>query len=154
MSPLERIQDFLAQHRIAIVGVSSRPAEFSRLLFRQFLERGYQVVPVHPEAQEIEGQPCFARIQDVRPPVDGALLMTSPATTGVVAQDCAEAGVRRVWMFRGAGAGSVNPEAVAFCESRGISVIPGECPLMFLPGGAWFHRIHGFLRKVTGSYPK
>jgi len=28
-----------------------------------------------------------------------------------------------------------------------MSVIPGECPLMFLPGGAWMHRFHGLVKK-------
>jgi uncharacterized protein len=154
MSSMREIQDFLAQQRFAMVGVSSRPDDFSRALFKEFLKRGYQVVPVHPEARQIEDQPCFARIQDVQPQVDGALLMTSPPVTARVVRDCAEAGLKRVWMYRAIGAGSVDPDAVAFCESRGISVVPGECPLMFLAGGAWIHRFHGFVRKVTGSYPK
>jgi hypothetical protein len=29
--------------------------------------------------------------------------------------------------------------------------LPGECPFMFL---LWFHRLHGFVRKITGAYPK
>jgi uncharacterized protein len=154
MTTMERIHDFLGQKRLAIVGVSQRPNDFSRALFREFRERGYDTVPVNPQAREIDGQACFARLRDVEPPVDGALLMTSPAVTDSVVRDCSEAGVKRVWMFRATGKGSVSTDAVKFCESNGISVIPGECPLMFLPAGAWFHRFHGMLRKITGSYPR
>lgn len=154
MTAKQPIEDFLAQKRFAFVGVSRESKDFSRALFREFLGRQYQPVPVHPEAREIEGQTCFSRVSDVQPPVDSVLLMTSPKATGSVVRECAAAGVKRIWMFRGGGQGAVTPEAVRFCEENGISVIPGECPFMFLPGSMWFHRLHGFVRKIAGSYPK
>jgi predicted CoA-binding protein len=154
MTAMEQIQDFLAQRRFAIVGVSRQPKDFSRALLREFRQRGYDAVPVNPEAREIEGQPCFSRLQEVEPPVEGALLMTSAALTDKLVRDCAEAGVKRVWMYRASGKGAVSADAVKFCDSNGISVIAGECPLMFLPGGAWFHRFHGLIRKIAGSYPR
>jgi predicted CoA-binding protein len=154
MTILERIQDFLGQKRLAIVGVSQNPTDFSRALFREFRNRGYDTVPINPAAGEIEGRQCFRRVQDVQPPVDGALLMTSPALTDTVVQDCAEAGVKRVWMYRAGGRGAVTTNAVRYCESNGIEVIPGECPFMFLPGAGWIHRFHGFVKKIARSYPQ
>ena len=150
---MERIKAFLNQKRFAIVGVSQNPKDFSRAVFREFRDRGYDPVPVHPAAAEIEGRPCFPRVQEIQPPVDGVLLMTSPAVTDTVVHDCAEAGIKQVWMYRAAGRGAVTADAVQFCESNGMSVIRGECPFMFLPGGAWFHRLHGLVRKIAGSYP-
>lgn len=148
------IQDFLTLKRFAFVGVSRRPNDFSRTLFREFLKRGYQPVPVHPGAEDLEGQRCFARLQEISPPVEAALLMTPPAVTDTLVEDCAAANITRVWMFRGAGRGAATPGAIKFCEAHGISVIPGECPFMFLPGEAWFHRMHGFVRRITGAYPR
>ena len=153
MSSMQLIQDFLGQKRLAVVGVSHQPKDFSLALFREFRKRGYDAVPVNPEAEQIDEQPCFPRLQSVHPPVEGALLMTSPAATDIVVRDCAEAGIKRVWMYRAGGAGAVSPEAIKFCEEHGISVIPGECPFMFFPGGSWFHRFHGVLRKISGKYP-
>ena len=153
MTSLNQIEDFLGRKRFAVVGVSRGRQDFSRAVFREFLKRGYDPVPVNPEAAEIEGLPCFAHVQDIQPPVDAALLMTSPTVTNTVVRDCAASGVTRVWMHRGGGQGAVSDSAVAFCESKGISVIPGECPFMFLPGTSWFHRAHGLVRKITGAYP-
>jgi len=124
------------------------------MLFHEFLARGYDTVPVNPAAQEIEGRRCFARMQEVEPPVDAVLLMTPPGVTDKVVRDCAAAGVKQVWMFRGAGKGAVSKDAVAFCESNGMSVIPGECPFMFLPGGAWVHRLHGVVLRIVGAHPE
>lgn len=154
MSKIQAIQMFLEQKRLAMVGVSQQSQDFSRSLFRELRGRGYEIVPVNPAAGEIEGQRCYARVQEIQPPVTAVLLMTVPAVTDAVVRDCADAGVQHVWMFRGGGKGAVSAEAVEFCESRGMAVIPGECPFMFLPGGAWFHRFHGWVKKISGAYPK
>lgn len=151
---LETIEDFLAQKRIAMVGVSRSPASFSVSVFKEFCQRGYDMVPVNPNTKELLGHKCFTRVQDIDPPVDAALLMTSPEATEKVVGDCAEAGVRRVWMHRAGGAGAVSDKAVLFCQEHNIRVVPGECPLMFLTHSGWFHRLHGFIRKITGRYPK
>jgi uncharacterized protein len=152
--PLATIEDFLAQKRIAIVGISREPSSDSVIMFKELCRRGYDVIPVNPSMPEALGRRCFARVQDIQPPVQAAILMTSPEVTDTVVGDCVEAGIRRVWMYRGIGKGAVSTRAIAFCHQRGIEVIPGECPFMFLPGTGGVHRFHGFLRKITGQYPR
>jgi uncharacterized protein len=149
----ENIEVFLRQHRLAFVGLSRNPKDFSRALYDEFRKRGYDVVPVNPNTTEIDGQPCYKRMQDIQPPVDGALLLTPPQVSEQVVRDCAAAGVKHVWMQRGEGIGSVSDAAVAFCEQNGIQVVPGQCPFMFLPNTMFLHRVHGFVKKMTGAYP-
>jgi predicted CoA-binding protein len=141
--------EFLAQKRLAVVGVSRNPTDFSRGLFREMLRRGYDLVPVNPVGGTIEGLPCARRVQDVTPPVDGALVMTRPAQTEGVVRDCAAAGVPRVWLHRGVGPGAVSAAAVALCHEKGIAVVEGECPFIFLPSPGFVHRVHGFFRRVS-----
>ena len=157
MSPqtsLQTIHEFLAQKRIAMIGVSREPRSFSVTLFQELLRCGYDLIPVNPHTPNVLGHPCFARVQDVTPPVQAALLITSPEVTDTVVEDCARAGIRLVWMHRGVGAGAVSPKAVSFCREQGMEVIAGECPFMFLSASGGVHRIHGFLRKMTRRYPK
>ena len=151
---LETIEDFLAQKRLAMVGISRKPGSFSATLFEELCRRGYDVVPVNPKTPTVHGRRCFARLQDIQPPVAAALLMTSPEGTERVVADCAEAGIRRVWMYRATGKGAVSESAIAFCHERGIQVVPGQCPYMFLPQAGAVHRLHGFFRKITGTYPQ
>jgi predicted CoA-binding protein len=148
------IDDFLALHRFAMVGISRDPKDFSRMLFRELCSRGYDVVPVNLFADEIDGRESFQCLQVIRPAVEGALLMTAPRTTEAIVRDCAEAGVRRVWMYRAAGEGAVSREAVEFCRSHDIRVVEGYCPYMFLPRTAFPHRAHGFLMKLARRYPR
>lgn len=151
---LADIGKFLGRRRLAIVGVSRNPKDFTRSLFREFVARGYEVVPVHPGIEEIEGQRCYARIQEIAPPVEAVLVLTPPAVTYEIAHDCVEAGVAEVWMYRATGAGAVSREAIAYCEANGIRVIPGECPFMFFPQTGFPHRVHGLVRRITGRYPQ
>jgi len=154
MTTLHQIDDFLQRKRLAVVGVSRDPKDFTRSLFNELRRRNYDVVPVNPGVTEVEGIPCHASVHDITPPVDGALLMTKPAVTNRVVRECADAGIRQIWLYRAGGAGAVSPDALTFCEAQGISVVAGECPFMFFPDTQWFHRAHGFCRKLFGKYPR
>ena len=147
-------RDFLAQRRIAFVGVSRNPRDLSRALFRELRGRGYDLVPVHPELPSVDGVPCAKQVQEIQPPVDGALLMTAPAVTDRVVRDCASAGIPRVFMHQGVGPGAVSPAAVAFCREHGIAVVEGACPFMLLPGTGWLHRAHGLAARLLGRHPE
>lgn len=156
MTTTQQIDSFWALRRLAIVGVSRNPAHFSVAIWRELRDRRYDVVPVNPNAPEIDGQPSFARVQDIAPPVEGVVILTPASATDAVVDDCIAAGVPRIWMHKGAGggAGAVSRSAVAAAEAAGIEVIAGYCPFMFLPGTPFFHGIHAMLKKLTGSYPK
>ena len=141
-----RANEFLAHKRLALVGVSREPKDFSRGVFRAMTAHGYDLVPVNPGGGTIEGIPCVRRVQDIKPPVEGALVMTRAEQSEQVVRDCAEAGVERVWLHRGTGPGAVSEAAVALCREKGIAVVEGECPFMFLPSSGFVHRAHGLFR--------
>ncbi len=140
------VRHFLDCRRIAFVGVSRNTSDFSRHLFRELRRRGYDLIPVHPHATEIEGVPCAASVRGIDPPPEGALLMCSPDRTDQLVHECAEAGIPRVWLHRGVGRGAVTASAVDFCRRQGLEVVAGECPFMFLPGAGLPHRLHGWFR--------
>ena len=154
VTALRDVRDFLGCKRLALVGVSRRERHFSRAMLREFKRRGYDMVPVNPNATEVEGQPCCRRLQDITPPVEGALLMTPHALTNAVVRDCLEAGIKLVWMYRAKGRGALSMSAVRFCRSNGIRVIAGHCPYMFWQDSGLFHHLHGFLLKLGKSYPR
>jgi hypothetical protein len=154
MTQMQDVRDFLAQKRFAFVGVSRQPMDFSRALFREFRTRSYEPIPVHPEASEIEGVACFPHVRDIQPPVDSVLLMTPATLSSGLVQECVEAGVRRVWFYRGGAAGAATTTALQMCEANGIRAIPGECPFMFFEGTSFIHRLHGLVKKITGTYPR
>ena len=153
MTERQTIDDFLAQKRIAIVGVSRSARDFTRSLFDEFVRRGYDAIPVNPNTGEIDGRKCFASVGQIEPKADAALIMTPAAQSETVARECSEAGVPRVWFYRAVGQGAVNERAVDLCESKGMRVVAGRCPFMFFPNPG-FHGWHGLLLKLIGRYPR
>ena len=146
------VQEFLSSRRIALVGFSRNPKDFSRMLDAEFRKRGYEVVPVHPGVAELDGRRVFPRVGAVEPPADAALVLAPSSQAESVVRDCLDAGVRRIWLHRGGGKGSASPEALALCASRGVAPVVDLCPMMALPGVSWPHRLHGWFR-MRGRRP-
>lgn len=151
---LQDITKFLGCKRIAFVGVSRNSLHFSRALFREFLAQGYDAVPVNPEATEIEGRACFAAIANISPQAEAAILMTgSPEMTNQVLRECDQAAVPGIWIYKNFPEEQNHQTLVENCRLRGLSVIEGHCPFMFLPRTGMVHRVHRLLLKITGNYP-
>ena len=149
-----QIEEFLALKRIAVVGVSRDPKQTSYTLWQELRQRRYDAVPVNPAATEIDGVKCVASVIDITPPVEGALIITTPAVAERVLGQCAAAGIRKVWLYGGLGGGATSEETVQAAEALGLEAVSGLCPYMFLPGTPAFHTMHAWGKKVTGSYPK
>jgi hypothetical protein len=148
MSPRQEIDSFLREKRIAMVGVSTDPKDFSRSLYHELRNRGYDMIPVNPKAEAIAGERCYPSVRDIAPPPAAVLIMTPARQTDTIARDCLVAGIKRVWMYRAAGQGAVSGTALRFCHDNGIHVVAGECPWMFLPDAGFPHNAHGWLRRT------
>ena len=151
-----KVSEFLAQPRIAVAGVSRTREDAANLIYRRLKARGYQVFPVNPKAQTVEGDPCYPNLAAIPGGVDGAVIVTRPQAADEIVRQCPAAGVRRVWMHRSMvhGGSSVSPDAVAFCEAHGISVIAGGCPLMYGKTSDFGHRCMRWMMQFTGGLGK
>jgi uncharacterized protein len=155
MSTLQQaVDDFLSRKRIAVVGVSRDSAQPANLVYRNLRKAHYDVVAVNPNAAEAEGDACYADLASVPGGVEAAMIVTTPEVADDVVRECANLGISRVWMHRSFGKGSVSPAAEAFCSERGIAVIAGGCPNMFLPGADIGHKCMRWMLKLTGGLPK
>ena len=150
----EAAEEFLAQKRIAVAGVSRDPRQPANLIYRRLRATGHETYAVNPKADTVEGDPCFASVGDVPGPLDGVVIVTTPEVAVSVARDCAAAGVPRVWLHRGIGPGSSSPDAVAYCSEHGISVIPGGCPNMFGATSDPGHKCMAAMLRITGKIPR
>jgi hypothetical protein len=56
-------------------------------------------------------------------------------------RECADLGIRHVWMHRGPGQGSVSDTATEYGRQEGITVIDGGCPCMFGPTADFGHKV-------------
>jgi uncharacterized protein len=147
---------FLEQKRIAVVGVS-REGGTGNALYDRLRNRGYEVFPVNPNAEEINGEKCYPDVKAIPGGVGAAMIVTRPEVAEKVVQDCAEAGISHVWMhemaFAGVNNSSVSQAAVEFCREHGINVIAGACPMMFGQTADFGHKCMRWILGVTGKLP-
>ena len=146
----EAAHDFLTHKRIAVTGVSRRAADHgSNTVFRRLRDRGYEVFAVNPNADQVEGAQSYHDLKSIPGGVDAVVIATAPDKAEGTMRECAELGIRHVWMHRSFGQGSVSPTASAYGREHGIVVIDGGCPLMFDPAADVGHKI---LRVVFASH--
>ncbi len=149
----EAASAFLANKRVAVTGVSRTPKQHgSNVVYRRLRERGYEVFAVNPNAHQVEGDRCYPDLVSIPGGVQAVVIGTRPEIAEDTMRECAELGIKQVWMHRGFGAGSVSVAATDYGRQHGITVIDGGCPLMFAPTADFGHRIIRFIS--AGSVPK
>jgi predicted CoA-binding protein len=135
-------KEFLSQERIAVTGVSRKPADHgANTVFKRLRDRGYQVFAVNPNADLVEGAPSYDDLKSIPGGVDAVVIGTRPAIADDTMRECVELGIRHVWMHRGPGKGSVSPTAAAYGRKHGVTVIDGGCPCMFAPTADLGHKV-------------
>jgi predicted CoA-binding protein len=149
----EAAAEFLGHKRVAVTGVSRKPKNHgSNTVYKRLRERGYDVFAVNPNAREVEGDPAYNDLQSIPGGVEAVVIGTRPEIAEQTMRECAELGIKHVWMHRGPGAGSVSDAATAYGRQHGITVIDGGCPCMFDPTADFGHKL---MRLVyAGKVPK
>ena len=149
----EAAEAFLANKRVAVTGVSrTAQTHGSNTVYRRLRDRGYEVFAVNPNADEVEGDACYQDLKSIPGGVPAVVIGTRPEIAEDTMRECAELGVKQVWMHRGPGAGSVSDAATAYGRQHGITVIDGGCPCMFAPTADFGHKVMRLL--YAGHVPK
>ena len=150
MTSRTTVDEFIHQRRLAVVGVSRSEKKFGTMAYNELKKKGYRVFPVNPNTENIAGEPCYASLRDLPEPVDGVLVIVPPAQAESVVRDAFAAGITRVWLQQQ----SESPEAILFCQQNGMSVVHGECIIMFAEPTAAFHKFHRGINQLFGKLPK
>lgn len=151
----EAARDFLTHQRIAVTGVSRNPhGHGSNAVYQRLRNRGYEVFAVNPNADEVEGDPCYHDLGSIPGGVEAVVIGTRPEAAQATVEECEELGIHDVWMHRGPGPGSVSPTAAAYGRDHGMRVIDGGCPLMFGPTADIGHKCLRGILTLTGAVPR
>ncbi len=152
------VRDFLAQKKIAVVGVSDKRDTGCNAAYQRFVDAGYTVFPVNPRLSAYKGAPCFPDLSAIPEKPDAVFILANPRVTDQIVAECVELGIHHVWMhcLMGtkpglvAGLTSVSADAVRVCRENGIAVIPGTCPNQYLKPDFGHRMMHG-LARVLGN---
>jgi len=108
---------------IAIVGLSTEKTKASNMVASYLLDEGYQVVPIHPKAESILGQPSYKSLRDVPFPIDIVDAFRPSEEVSAIAEDAIAIGARALWTQLKI----VNIEAGDRALAAGLEVVQDRC---------------------------
>ena len=109
---------------IAVVGMSRDPVKAAHFVPKYMIERGYNIIPVNPSANEILGKRTYAKVSDIKPQVDIIdVFRPSEDVYSVVEDSVKKPGVKVIWLQEGIH----NAEAEKMALDNRINVVFNRC---------------------------
>ena len=126
---MDTTRAFLAQQRFAVVGASSDRTKYGNKVLRCYRQHGRHAVPVNPKDAEVEGLRAYRSLSEIPDVPQAVSIITPPAVTEKVVEECGKLGIRHLWMQPGA----ESDAAIRRAQELGMNVIAGgPCVLVVL----------------------
>ena len=118
------LRELLALDTIAVVGCSSTPGKAAHDVPKFLLDRGYEIIPVNPHADEVLGREAYDSLADVEVDVDIVdVFRPSEEVAGIVDEALERDDVEAIWTQQGIR----DPAAGARVEAAGRRYVEDRC---------------------------
>ena len=108
---------------IAVVGLSSSPMRPSNGVSNYMRQRGYKVIPVNPNEEQVFGEKSFRNLIDVPEKIDLVDIFRRSDAAGDVVDDAIKIGAKAVWLQEGV----IDEEAAQRALEAGLLVVMDRC---------------------------
>lgn len=150
MNKAELIGKFVASKKLAFAGLSRDPKSFSRMVFKDMKEKGFEVFAINPNAEMIDNSKCFRSVEEIPDEVENLIIMTAKDKSDDVLKTAINKGFKYIWVQQGVNTN--NTESIAK-EMNFSNLITKQCIFMFNnPSG--MHKLHRTINKFFGLLPK
>jgi predicted CoA-binding protein len=147
---LQSIETFLAGKKIAVAGVSRDQKKFGHVIYKELKEKGFEVYPVNPGTDMINGDPCFRSVGVLPVNVKHLLIVTPKNQTRDIVAETVAKGIDHIWIQQM----SDTREAIDLAVSHQVNLVTGQCILMHTDPVKGVHKFHRTLMKFFGRFPK
>jgi predicted CoA-binding protein len=110
-------------HRIAVVGLSSKPERPSYNIAHYLIEKGYEVIPVNPYEREVLGRSAYARLTDVPGHIDIVNMFRRPKFVAGLAAEAVAVRAGALWGQLGV----MSEDGEAIATAGGLFVVMNRC---------------------------
>ncbi|MBN1953225.1 MAG: CoA-binding protein [Bacteroidales bacterium] len=146
----EQIDSFFEKKRFSIAGVSRNPKKFGFQVFHDLRKKGFDILPVNPTAEEIDGVKCYKSVESLPSDVDSLLILTPKTQTDDILRQAIQKGIRNIWVQQM----SNTEETLKIAEEYDKEIIHGKCVFMFAEPVGSIHKFHRSLVRIFGGLPK
>ena len=121
----EELRDLLERTRlIAVIGLSRFPEKAARRVPSYLAAKGYDVIPVNPNADRILGRKAYDRLTDLPDEVDLVIVFRPSGQAGSFVEEAARRPERpAIWLQEGIRA----DEEIGAARARGITAVQDLC---------------------------
>ncbi|MFD7557822.1 MULTISPECIES: CoA-binding protein [unclassified Streptomyces] len=113
----------------AVVGLSNNQDRAAYGVARVLKQFGKRVVPVHPKAETVHGEPGYASLEEIPFKVDVVDVFVNSALAGAVADSAVAAGAEAVWFQLNV----IDEAAFARTREAGLDMVMDRCPAIEIP---------------------
>ena len=106
---------------VAVVGATDEPGKYGGRIYRNLKGKGFTVYAVNPSRDTVDGDPCYPDLASLPAPPTIVDVVVPPPVTLRVLDECAELGLKKVWVQPGA----ENDEVMARLEDDGFEYMAG-----------------------------
>ena len=146
----EVIDNFLASKKIAIAGISRNPKKFGYKVFTALKEKGYELFPVNPHADSIDGIKSYPDVNSLPADCKSLLIMTKRDHTDKLVSDAIAKGIQNLWIQQM----SETKTAIELAKEKNVNLVYRECIFMYAEPVKGAHAFHRFMKKLFGNLPK
>ncbi len=108
---------------IAVVGMSTNPDKPANFAPMELHRRGWTVIPVNPNADEVAGLKSYPSLDAVPGPIDVVNVFRPASEAPGIAVDAAKVGAKALWLQKGI----VSDEARQVAEAAGMAFVENQC---------------------------
>jgi predicted CoA-binding protein len=108
---------------IAVVGLSDNPERTSYMIAEAMQNKGYRIIPVNPNAEQILGEKSYASLEDVPERIDIVNVFRRSEHIVPIAEQAIKVKAKALWLQLGV----YNEEAASLAQEHGLTVIMDRC---------------------------
>ncbi len=121
------IDDFLEKKNVfAVIGVSRDVTKYGRKVFDDLRGSGFKVFPLNPKADIIDGQKCYASLEDLPVIPDVVVFVVPPVVGEKLVIKCKKLGIKNIWLQPG----SESETLIKYCSDNSINCVHDQCVMI------------------------
>lgn len=118
------IDQLLALKTWAVVGLSNNSERAAYRVSKLLIEKGHQVIPVHPKAESVHGQKGYAKLSDIPFPVDVVDVFVNSELAGAVVDEAIKIKAKGIWLQLAV----IDHAAISRADESGLITVMNRCP--------------------------
>ncbi len=141
--PKSQIESFFQNRTFALFGLSGRAKSVSLEIYDLLTEKGLEVFPVNPNSPKVGEIACYPNLRSIPVKPQAAIVVTRPAISKVIAQDCLNLGIRNLWFQLQ----TMDDSLKSWCDENRLNWI-NSCVLLHHPEARFPHSLHRFFYRL------